>query len=88
MDGISKPMLDCLDWTEWGMKNFGAIITSRTLPLAVMRKCIAAGLCRENGMGPVCDADGFIQETRRERMGYVLTDKGRQVLEEARRAIA
>jgi len=82
MDGITKPMMDCLESTAWGMKHFGAIITNRQLPLAVMRKCVKAGLCRCNGMGPVCDDDGSILHNRRERLGYVLTDEGQRILDE------
>lgn len=62
MDGITKPMMDCLETTAWGMEHFGGIITNRQLPLAVMRQCIRAGLCKSNGMGYVCDADGFIEQ--------------------------
>lgn len=82
MDGVTKPMMDCLESTAWGMEHFGAIITNRVVPLRVMRQCVKAGLCKCRGMGPVCDADGFIMENRRERLGYVLTDKGREVLDE------
>lgn len=82
MDGITKPMMDCLETTAWGMKHFGGIITNEQLPLSVMRQCIRAGLCKQNGMGYVCDADGFIEQPERERMCYVLTDKGQAVLNE------
>ena len=82
MDGITKRMLDALDSTAWGMKHFGSITTSRQLPLAVMRQCIKAVLCRCVGMASLCDDDGFL--TGRERLGYVLTDQGQKVLAEAR----
>lgn len=82
MDGITRPMLDCLDTTAWGMEHFGGIITNKALPLAVMRQCVKAGLCKSIGMVLVCDDDGFIKQPERERRGYVLTEKGRTVLEE------
>lgn len=81
MDGITNPMMACLETTAWGMKHFGGIITNRQLPLAVMRQCMKAGLCKSIGMVYVCDADGFIKQPERERRGYVLTDKGREVLD-------
>lgn len=79
---LSKPIMDCLETTAWGMKHFGGIITNRQLPLAVMRQAVKLGLCKCNGMGLVCDADGFIEQPERERMCYVLTDKGRKVLDD------
>lgn len=82
MDGITKPMMDCLEITAWGMEHFGGIITNRQLPLAVMRQCIKAGLCKCNGMGPVCDADGSIEHHKRERLNYSLTPAGQKVLDE------
>lgn len=56
----------------WGMKHFGGIITNKQLPLAVMREAVKLGLCRSNGMGYVCDADGFIKQPERERLYYEL----------------
>jgi hypothetical protein len=82
MDGITKPMMDCLETTAWGMKHFGGIITNRVLPHAVMRQCVKAGLCRCEGMNPVCDDDGSIMHSRRERLSYVLTDEGQKALNE------
>ena len=64
------------------MKHFGGIITNKQLPLSVMRQCIKAGLCKSNGMGLVCDDDGFIKQPERERMCYVLTENGRKVLDD------
>ncbi len=80
MDGVTKPMMDALESTAWGMKHFGSIITNRQLPLAVMRQCVKAGLCSYIGMATPCDADGSIEHNKQERLGYVLTDKGRKVL--------
>ena len=82
MDGVTKPIMDCLETTAWGMKHFGGIITNRQLPLAVMRQAVKLGLCKSNGMGLVCDGDGFIEQPERERMCYVLTDQGQKVLDE------
>lgn len=82
MDGITKPMMDALEATAWGMEHFGAIMTNRQLPLSVMRKCVAAGLCKSVGMGQPCDDDGSIMHSRSERECYVLTDEGRSALEE------
>lgn len=82
MDGITKPMMDALETTAWGMKHFGSIMTNRQLPLAVMRQCVKAGLCRCIGMATPCDDDGFLEPNKRERLGYVLTDKGQKVLDE------
>lgn len=79
---VTKAMMACLETTAWGMKHFGGIITNKVLPLAVMRQCVKAGLCRSNGMGYVCDADGFIEQPERERLCYVLTDAGRKVLDD------
>lgn len=81
MDGITRPMLDCLDTTAWGMKHFGGIVTNKQLPLAVMRQCVKAGLCKSIGMVALCDADGFTIQPERYRTGYVLTEKGEAVLE-------
>jgi hypothetical protein len=80
---ITKAMRNCLETTAWGMKHFGGITTNRQLPLRVMRQCIAAGLCKENGMGVLCDDDGFAKQPERERMCYVLTEQGRLALQEA-----
>ena len=77
---ISKAMMDCLETTAWGEKHFGGIITNRQLPLTVMRRCVKAGLCKSNGMGYVCDADGFIEQPEKMRRCYVLTDKGREAI--------
>lgn len=77
---ITKPMMDCLETTAWGEKHFGGIITNKQLPLAVMRQCVKAGLCKSIGMVTVCDADGFAEQPERERRGYVLTERGREVL--------
>lgn len=82
MDGVTKPIMDCLETTAWGMKHFGGIITNKQLPLSVMRRAIKLGLCRSNGMGYVCDADGFIEQPERERTCYVLTEQGQKVLNE------
>ena len=82
MDGITKPMMDALESTAWGMKHFGSIVTNRVLPLSVMRKCIEAGLCKSVGMVEMCDGDGFRVEPTREREGYVLTALGQKVLDE------
>lgn len=82
MDGITKPMLDALESTAWGMKHFGSIMTNRQLPLSVMRKCVEAGLCSCIGMATPCDDDGFLEHNKRERLGYVLTEKGRDALDE------
>lgn len=79
---ITKPMMDCLETTAWGMKHFGSIMTNKVLPLAVMRQCIKAGLCKQNGMAYVCDADGFIEQPERERMSYVLTDAGQKAVDD------
>lgn len=87
MDGVTKPMMDALETTAWGMKHFGGIITNRQLPLAVMRQCVKAGLCRCIGMVVVCDADGFTEQPERERMGYVLTEQGQEVLSEYYRSM-
>lgn len=81
MSDLPKPMMDCLETTAWGMKHFGGIVTNRQLPLSVMRKCIQAGLCRCIGMVYVCDDDGFFVQPERMRRGYVLTEKGREVLD-------
>ena len=75
-------MIDALQSTAWGMEHFGSILTNKQLPLAVMRQCVKAGLCKSNGMGYVCDADGFIEQPERERMCYVLTEEGQTVLDE------
>lgn len=77
---LTRRMLACLETTAWGDKHFGGIGTSRQLPLAVMRQCIAAGLCRCIGMAYVCDDDGWIVQPERERLGYTLTDAGRAAL--------
>ena len=81
MAEISKPMMKCLETTAWGMRHFDGIITSRQLPIAVMRKCVKAGLCECIGMTTVCDDDGFIAQPERERLGYVLTTEGRKALD-------
>ena len=82
MDGITKPMMDALESTAWGMKHFGSIMTNRQLPLSVMRKCVDAGLCKSIGMCQQCDDDGGIIHSRCERLGYVLTGKGQRVVDE------
>lgn len=78
---ITKPMMACLETTAWGMEHFGGIITNRQLPLAVMRQCVKAGLCKCIGMVYVCDADGFIEQPEKQRRGYVLTDEGHKALD-------
>lgn len=85
MDGITKPMLDALETTAWGMRHFGSIVTNRQLPLSVMRQCVKAGLCRCVGMGELCDGDGFTEYDSKGRtkmrLGYQLTEAGRAELD-------
>jgi hypothetical protein len=77
---LTKPMRDCLETTEWGMTHFGGIVTNRQLPLAAMRKCVDAGLCKCIGLVSLCDGDCFTIYPERFRLGYVLTAKGKRRL--------
>lgn len=77
---------DLIETVEWGVRNFGSLMSGGTTRLRDLIKLVEEGYVESVGMCEPCDGDGFIIENRKPREGFVLTDKGKKQFSEYRLA--
>jgi hypothetical protein len=81
---ITRNQRDVLEFADRMQRCHGpgcGMFTNRTLRKATAEQCVKLGWLRKDWLR-VLDDDGFAKEPERERMGYVLTDSGKQALGE------
>lgn len=75
-----KRYINTLEYVEWCVSHFGSAGTNRHLRLREMRAAERAGLVENIGLVSICNGDGFVLQPERFCDGWVLTEKGKEVL--------
>jgi 23S rRNA C2498 (ribose-2'-O)-methylase RlmM len=79
---LTRRQEEVLRRVAWGTENFGALVTGRMTPVAVVRALMKKDLVADAGMVAVCDGDGFLVQPERYRQGWKITGEGKAVLKE------
>lgn len=78
---LTRAEADALSCIQDILRSFDAAMTGGGLRLREVRKLEELGLVKSVGLCSQCDGDGGIIETRNEREGWILTEKGKAALE-------
>lgn len=80
-------LFDLLEQVEWGMKFFSGLCTGREVLRRDIMRAVKKGLVLSIGDVPLADDDCYIIQPERYREAFVLTDKGKELLESKRKDI-
>ena len=75
--------IDVLETIDWSEGNFGSLVTNRQCSRRDVLRAVKNGLAKSIGQVLMCDDDGFHLDPERFREGFVLTDAGKELLEQS-----
>ena len=81
---LTRSEFDWLEHAEWGMRYFDGVFSGRNHRRAVAEHLTAQGLLRSVGLLHQTDDDDSVRWNAAMREAWVLTEKGRMALFEAR----
>jgi len=72
---------DVLETMRWAEGVYGSLISTTGCPRRDILRAVKAGLAKSIGMVAVMGEDCCIMDPERHREGFVLTEKGRDLLD-------